>query len=264
MLMSKVKILDYTALVNLRVSLKEFSESFDDPLATIEQNLKDILQMMQEKLDILRAEKERAEEELSRAESDLSDCEASQEWDEEDHCYHPSCNWERIAVNRAQSRYDAACRRFEAAERIFKEVDYEVWQYLKPFGVIQIGGAADYLRKEMSKLDAADDKMSRILDLVEKYLGSKTSPDGTEKDPSQVRKELIQEATDKKDKFIIASREVSARIDDDEEDVYGVDIEDDADRKGAINQFNKNKCPYCGRPLKICICGRGQRELERY
>lgn len=262
--MSKVKILDYTALVNLRASLKEFSESFDDPLATIEQDLKDILQMMQDKLEILREEKERAQEALSQAQSDFSSCEASQEWDEEDHCYRPSCNWERSAVNRAQSRYDAACRKYEAAERIYKEVDYEVSQYLKPFGIIQIGGAADYLRKEISRLDAADDKMGRILDLVEKYLGSKTSPDGTEKDPSEVRRELIQEANDKKDKFIIATREVSARIDDDEEDIYGVDIDDDDNRKGAINQFNRNKCPYCGRPQKICKCGRGQRELERY
>ena len=262
--MSKVKILDYTALVKLRASLKEFSESFDNPLTKIEQDLKDILQMMQDKLEILKQEKDQAEKELSQAQSDLSSCEASQEWDEEDHCYRPSCNWERSAVNRAQSRYDAACRKYETAESIYKEVNYEVWQYLKPSGIIQIGGAADYLRKEMSRLDAADDKMGRILDLVEKYLGSKTSPDGTEKNPSEVRRELIQEATEKKDKFFIATREVSARIDDDEDDVYGVDIEDDDNRKGAINQFNRNKCPYCGRPLKICICGRGQRELERY
>jgi hypothetical protein len=260
--MSKVKILDYTALVNLRTSLKEFSESFEAPLATIEQDLKDILLMMKEKLDLLKVEKDRAEEELSRAESDLSDCEASQEWDEDAHCYRPTCNWERSAVRRSQSRYDSACKRFEDAERIFKEVDYEVWQYLKPFCVIQIGGAADYLRREMSKLDAADDKMGRILDLVEKYLGSKTSPEGVEKKQSEVRKELIQEATDKKYKGYIPSREVSARIDDEEEDVYGVDIEEDVDRKGAIKAFNSNKCPVCGRPVKICVCS--QRELERY
>ena len=263
--MSKVKILDYTALVNLRASLKEFSESFDDPLAAIEQDLQEILQMMQKKLEVLQKDMERAQEQLSRAEAALSRCESSQRWDEEDHCYHPSCDWERGAERAARARFEDARRRFEAAERIYKEVDNEVAQYLKPFGVIQIGGAADYLRKEMSRLKDADDKMGKILDLVERYLGSKTSPDGQEKTPSEVREKLIQEAEDKKGKFRIATREVSARIDEqEEEDVYGVDIKDEDNRIGAIHEFDQNKCPYCGRPKKICVCGRGPRELERY
>ena len=262
--MSQVKILDYTALVNLRASLKEFSESFKSPLESIEQELNDTLQMMEKKLEYFKKAKEHAEEQLSHAESKLRSCEDSQEWDEEEQCYRPSCKWERSSVELARSTYENACKKLEMAEDIYKQVDYEITQYLKPFGIIQIGGAADYLRKEMSSLSEADDKMEKILGLVERYLGSKTSPGGTEKTPSEVRTELIKQAAEKKDKFAIASREVSATIEEGEEDVYGVDINNENERKNAISQFNENKCRYCGRPLKICICGRGQRELERY
>jgi len=263
--MSRAKILDYTALVNLKDSLKRFSECFQEPLNAIESELHDILQMMKEKLDVLYEEKERAKERLERAERARYRCESSQKWNEEDQCYHPSCDLERAAERMARAKYDEACKRYEAAEKIYKEVDYEVSLYLKPFGVIQVGGAADYLQsQENYLLTGADDKMEKILDIVEQILGSRMSPEGVDLSQSDVREKLIQEAQDKKGKFTIANREVSARIDQEEkDDVYDVDINDDDSRKKVINEFNSNKCPRCGRPKKICICGRDPLERER-
>lgn len=260
--MSRIaKILDYTALVNLRTTLQQFSENIIPPLDDIERELNDVLQMMRDKLDVLREEMERAKERLDRAMSARYRCESSQRYDEEEHCYHPSCELERAAERLARAKYEDACKRYEAAERIYKEVDYEVSQYLKPFGIIQIGGAAAYLRGETSDLKKADDKMATILDIVEQILGSKMSPEGSDIPPSNVRSKLNQEAKDKKDKFIDGTKEVSARIGEQEkDDVYGVDINDDGIRQQAINEFNSKKCPYCGRPKKVCICERGSRE----
>ena len=51
--MCRARILDYTALVNLKDSLKRFSKSFEEPLNAIESELHDILQMMKEKLEVL-------------------------------------------------------------------------------------------------------------------------------------------------------------------------------------------------------------------
>ena len=260
----RAKILDYTALVNLRDSLKRFSENIEAPLGDIERELNDILQMMRDKLQVLWEEKERAKQQLERAEAARRRCEASQRYDEEDHSYHPSCDLERSAERMAQARYDTACKRYEAADRIYKEVEYEVSNYLKPFGVILKGGAADYLRKEGSNLDEADDKMGAILNMVEQILGSKMSPNGSDTSPSEVNSRLTQEAKEKKDKFIDATREVTIKIEEQEkDDVYDVDVNDEKKRQEAINEFNRMKCPYCGRPLPICICGRGQRERER-
>lgn len=263
--MSRIaKILDYTALVRLRESMKDFSENIVIPLDNIEQDLQDILQMMKDKLEVLQQEVERARERLDRAEAARYRCESSQRYDEDDHCYHPSCDLERAAERMARAKYEDAKRRYEAAERIYKEVDYEVTQYLKPFGIIQIGGAADYLRKCRTELNDADSKMGSILAIVEEILGSKMSPDGSDVSPSVINSKLTQEAKDKKDKFIDGTKEVSVLIDEQEEaDVYGVDINNDEKRQSAINEFNSNKCPYCGRPQKICRCGRGQRERER-
>lgn len=262
--MCRARILDYTALVNLKDSLKRFSKSFEEPLNAIESELHDILQMMKEKLEVLYKEKERAKEQLDQAERARYRCESSQKWDEDDHCYHPSCELERATEKIARKRYDAASQKYEAAEKIYKEVDYEVNQYLKPFGLLQIGGAADYLRKEEHILQAADDKMEKILDIVEQILGLSMSPEGIDKSPSDVRDKLIQESKEKKGKFAIANREVTARIDEAEkDDVYEVDINVDEERKELINKYESNKCPYCGRPKKVCICGRGPRERER-
>lgn len=262
--MRRARVLDYTALVNLKDELKRFSESLEDPLNDIERELDGILQVMRDKLDILREEVERAKVQLERAERALYRCESSQKWDEEEQCYHPSCSLEKSAERIARARYEAASRRYEAAERIYKEVYFEVSQYNKPFGLIQVGGAAGYLRREESDLKAADEKMGKILDAVEDILGSKMSPEGVDSSPSDVRRKLIHEATDKKGQFAIGTREVSARIDEEEhETVYGVDLRDDEKRKQAINEFNTNKCHRCGRPLKICICGRDPRERVR-
>ncbi len=260
----RAKILDYTALVNLRDSLKVFSENIKQPLDDVKRELNDILQMMRDKLEVLRQEMEHARERLERAEDARYRCEASQRYDEENHCYCPSCDLERAAERMAKAKYEEARRRYEAAERIYKDVDYEVSQYLKPFGTILKGGADDYLRIEGSRLNEADDKMMAILDIVEQILGSKMSPEGSDTSPSAVSSKLTKEAEEKRDKFIDATKEVSVKIEEQKkEDVYSVDVKDEEKRQDAINEFNRNKCWYCGRPLKICICGRGQRERER-
>lgn len=260
----RAKILDYTALVNLRDSLKVFSVNIGAHLDDVERELNDILQMMRDKIEILRQEMEHARERLERAEAARYRCEASQRYDEENHCYRPSCDLERAAERMAKAKYEEAKRRYETAERIYKDVDYEVSQYLKPFGAFLKGGAADYLRIEGSRLEEADDKMMAILDIVEQILGSKMSPEGSDTSPTAVNSKLTEEAEEKKNKFIDATRDVSIKIEEQEkDDVYSVDIKDEEKRQDAINEFNRNKCPYCGRPLKICICGRGQRERER-
>lgn len=259
----RAKILDYTALVNLRDSLKVFSVNIGTHLDDVKRELNDILQMMRDKLEVLRQEMEYARERLERAEAARYRCEASQRYDEENHCYRPSCDLERAAERMARAKYDEAKRRYEAAERIYKEVDYEVSQYLKPFVFLK-GGADDYLRIEGSRMEEADDKMRAILDTVEQIIGSKMSPEGSDSSPTAVNSKLTEEAEKKKGDFIDATKDVSIKIEEQEkDDVYSVDIKDEKKRQDAINEFNRNKCPYCGRPLKICICGRGQRERER-
>ena len=90
------------------------------------------------------------------------------------------------------------------------------------------------------------------------------NPDGLDTAPSEVNSRLTEESKEKKDKFRDATKEVTIKIEEQEkDDVYDVDVNDEKKRQEAINKFNNMKCPYCGRPRIICICGRGQRERER-
>lgn len=129
-------ILDHQTLYELKSRLDYSGDTMLKVLEGVDNYLEGVKEVLKGQVDILREQWEDAQRELSEAEDALSACEASQTWDEEDQEYHPSCNWERSAVERARD-YEYKCReKYERGERILSEVEYEITKYKEPGGVI--------------------------------------------------------------------------------------------------------------------------------
>ena len=168
---TQVKILDYTTLIQLNETLDYTADSLMRIRDGVNQYFDFILDQMQRQVDEIERLMEEAKQRLEEAEADLSSCESSQEWDEEDHCYRPSCDYEKAEVNSARREYDEWQSKYEKAKSILSDVKSEIDKYHQRPGIITPGGGdftIEYTSGEHT--DSSIKKMDEIIEVVEEYI----------------------------------------------------------------------------------------------
>ncbi len=253
--MSKAYIKDYEALLDLRTSMSYCGESLSKFIDEVDSYLDLCMDGFQRQKEVLERLVQEAAERLREAQSDLSDCEHSQEYDEEEKEWRPSCSSERSHVNSAQSRYDKLKDQLDRANNIISNYEYELRQYREPRGILAPGGARaqlEYLANTHTKEGV--EKMDKIIEIVVvKYLGRQIEmptemPEATTKeDAYRLGIERLNQMTEEVDSSKIRKfEEASERI-----------REKQKQESRDLAQPNVMMvCPYCHRPLRICICAR--------
>lgn len=239
-------ILDHQTLYELKSRLDYSGDTMLKVLEGVDNYLEGVKEVLKKQVDILREQWEEAQRELSEAEDALSACEASQTWDEEDQEYHPSCNWERSAVERARD-YEYKCReKYERGERILSEVEYEITKYKEPGGVIAPPGAEKYLENlAKDHTHKAIQKLDDIIEIVERYLrfGVTLSHPGADQ-VSIPEKDNTPEPT-------------SSPTPEDKAGAFNRGTQKVIEANEKIESATRVMvCERCGRPIPLCICPR--------
>lgn len=216
-----------------------------------------VREVLAKQVEYLSNELEEAERALSMAEDNLRSCEASQEWDEEENEYRPSCSNESRAVVRARKVCDECRHKYDEGCRIKDECDKEIELYQEPFGILTPPGGEktlEYLAIEHT--ENATKKMQEILDVIDEYISTPISI-GNAVDNLNMPAALDDERPvedrpltniEKKERFKNAIRNAIERQQD----------QNHGDRK--IADANRvMKCPKCDRPIAACVCGTDDR-----
>lgn len=250
-------IRDHQSLIELNNTLEYSADSILKILEQVDGYLKGVIEALKNQIKVLEDELRAAEEKMSEAEQDLSDCEASQEWDEENEEYRPSCSCEAGRVRLAREIRDKCQERVNQAQSILRDCEYEIEEYKKTPGIVTPPGG-EKLLEGLAKdhTDKATSKMREILAVVERYLRynmstkssmfstASTDLDGTNDSSRTLTPE------EKKERFNSAIQRVIERQ---QNENYGSRQIADANR--VI------RCPRCGRPPIACICN-NTRERE--
>ena len=254
-------IRDHQSLIELNNTLEYSADSILKILEQVDAYLKGVIAALKNQIKLLEDELRVAEENLLQAERDLSACEASQEWDEENSEYRPSCSSEAAQVRLARDIRDKCEERVNLARNIFSECESEINEYKKVPSLTSISGAEKLLESLAKEhTDKATQKMRDILDVVERYLCYKmsirsngsssflsTSPDDIKEGTGTLTPD------EKKERFNNAVQRVIERQ---QSDNYGSHQIADANR--VI------RCPQGGRPPVACICNNARdREYTR-
>lgn len=252
-------IRDHQSLIELNNTLEYSADSILKILEQVDGYLKGVIDALKNQTKVLEEELRAAEEKLSEAEQALSACEASQEWDEEEEEYRPSCNYEAGRVRLAREIRDKCQERVNQAHKILQDCEYEIEQYKYPGGIFYIpppGGEKTMEDLAKEHTDKATSKMRDILAVVEKYLrynmstkASCFSTTPTDIDVANGSSKTLS-PEEKKERFNNAIQKVIERQ---QNENYGSRQIADANR--VI------RCPRCGRPPIACICN-NTRERE--
>ena len=252
-------IRDHQSLIELNNTLEYSADSILKILEQVDGYLKGVIEVLKNQTKELEEELRAAEEKLSEAEQALSDCEASQEWDDEEEEYRPSCNYEAGRVRLTREIRDKCQERVNQAQKIQKDCEYEIEQYKYTGGVMGVpppGGEKTMEDLAKEHTDKATSKMRDILAVVEKYLrynmstkASCFSTTPTDIDVTNGSSKTLS-PEEKKERFNSAIKKVIERQ---QSENYGSRQIADANR--VI------RCPRCGRPPIACICN-NTRERE--
>ncbi len=231
---SKVHISDYTSLIRLNDALDYCGDSLLKLLQEVDAYLQTMLQVFENQWNYFKQQLEQAEQKLREAEQNLANCESSQEWDEEDQCYRPSCSAERSSVESAKNRYYDCKEKYDKACSIVSDCKHEIDEYKFAGGFFRPAGGEktlEYMAKEHT--DEAMRKMDEILNIVVKeYLGrslAETNPnESLPSEKAQNFKDASEKVKDKQ-KAEASSNKI-------------------ADANVAM------VCSGCKRPIPICIC----------
>lgn len=246
-------IRDHRSLIELNNTLGYSADSILKLLDSVKSYMEGVQDVLAKQVEYLAHELEDAEQALAEAEEDLSSCEASQEWDEEEHEYYPSCSSESQAVARAREVRDECKQKYDEGCRINDECKQEIELYKKDGGILSPPGGEkllEYLAVEHT--DSATNKMQEILDTVEDYTrtrvttreSSGNSSDSAASEVSRPSEDRPLADEEKEDRFKNAIRNVIERQQDQN---YGDRMIADANRA--------MKCPRCARPMAACVCG---------
>lgn len=256
-----VKIFDHRSLDELIEAQQYAGDSILKLVAHVGEYFDSMIKSMEDMKKELEKQVQEAQEELSQAESDYSSCLSSQTYDEEDGCYHPSCDAEASYVDHCREVYDDLKKRDEQAAQVLSDCKHELDAYRAPFGFIQPPGGETlmkYLGKEHT--DAACDKMDKIRECVKKYLDVPCSIRDAKQQRNAEQIQLYEEASQKikekeeqeeqenRDKKIDAFRSATERL------------QHSQSREGFRSANAVAICPQCGRPINVCIC---QHIMER-
>lgn len=128
--MAWVRIKDYHSIESLADALSTTGSA----TATVVEAFTDYLrQCIDEILRIqagLTDAKNLVERELAEAQSELESCRWSQEWDEEECEYYPSCDEEEDRRDELQVQYDTLCKAYDSVTDNLKECEWRLKRWL--------------------------------------------------------------------------------------------------------------------------------------
>lgn len=248
---TEIKILDYRTLIQLNENLDYTADSLLRVIAGVNQYFDFVLDQIQRQVEEIERAMNEAKERLDEAEEALSSCEASQEYDEEDGCYYPSCDFEKADVTAARREYEEWQEKYNKAKSILADVEREIEKYhQRPSFVIPGGGESTLESLAKEHTDASTKKMDEIIEVVEEYLASRANLTGENKSVSDVHEESLEALEEEKkstnhekaEKFRAAAEGVRERM------VH------DMPSNALSNEVVI--CAGCHRPLPLCICPR--------
>lgn len=257
----RVNILDDNSLAELQEAQRFASDSIMKVVAHVNEFLDSMIKNMEEQKKMLEEQVKVAKERLDQAEKDYSDCLSSQEYDEEDKCYRPSCDCEAADVDNCREEYDKLKENDEKAERVLSDSKDELSKYHEPGGIITPpGGEAlmKYLATEHT--DKANEKLDKIKECVSNYLSVSCN----------IRNARIQRNAEQEQLYEDGVKDL-------EEEAEANEAQTQIDKATAFRNANETLqkkmsemgyrnanaiaiCPRCKRPVNVCIC---QHILER-
>lgn len=253
-------IRDHRSLIELNNTLNYSADSILKLLDAVKSYLTGVQNVLTKQVECLANELEAAEQVLAEAEERLRSCEASQEWDEEEHEYYPSCSSESHAVARARDVRDECRRKYDDGCRIKSDCEQEIELYQKDCGMLSPCGGEkllEYLAVEHT--DNAAKKMQEILEATEDLISARATIGNDSKCSDSAVSDNVRPGEDKpltdedrKERFKKAIQNVIER----QHDQNSGDLKI-ADANRAM------KCPKCGRPILACICGMDNRISDR-
>lgn len=225
-------------------SLLKIEESVDSYLEGVQEVLKKQQEMIKQKL-------EEAKEKLSEAEEALSSCEASQTKDEDGN-YTPSCDSEQCAVEAARAEVQEWEEKYKKACDIVEEVKKEIDLYHQPSEATAPPGGQCYIKYLAGEhTDKATQGLRQCIENIEDYMSADAN-NGKELG------ERIANPHQKEDDLPLSEEEKAARF----EEMSGYNIKKQGESPDKIADANRvMKCPSCGRPMALCICGNKRSDM---
>ena len=256
-----IVIRDHKSLEELQEAQRFASDSILKVVAHVSDFLDSLMASMQEQKRVLEEQVAEARERLEQAESAYSSCLSSQSYDEEDHCYRPSCDSEAAYVDSCKEEYDELKERDDQAERVLSECDSELSKYRDPGGPLHPPGGEELMKYlAQDHTDKANEKMDKIRKCVLDYLSVQCSissarlqrnaeqaqlyEDGVKQQEEKAEEEEKQAKKDKAKAFHTAT----------------VSMQKEMSRMGYRDANAVAICPGCKRPVNVCIC---QHIMER-
>lgn len=256
-----VKILDHRSLEELQEAQRFASDSILKVVAHVGRYFDSLIKNMEEQKKVLEEQVEAAREQLSRAEEAYSSCLCSQKYDEEDHCYHPSCDSQAAHVDECREVYNDLKERDEKAARVLSDSKGEISKYREPGGIITHPGGETlmkYLAKEHT--DKANEKMDKIRECVSNYLSVSCSIRDAKIQRNEEQTQLYEEGVRNQEK---KAETENAQIKNDKANAFREATYSMQKRMNNMGYRSANAvaiCPGCKRPVNVCIC---QHILER-
>jgi chromosome segregation ATPase len=251
----RVKILDDHSLEELQEAQCFASDSILKVVAHVSEFLDSMIEAMEEQKKVLEEQVEEARERLEHAEEAYSNCLSSQKYDEEDHCYRPSCDSQAARVDSCREEYDDLKERDEKAEHVLSDSKGELSKYREPGGIITPPGG-EALMKYLAKghTDKANEKMDKIRKCVSNYLSVSCS----------IRDAKIQRNAEQAQMYEEGVRELEEKAEADEKQAKKDKAEAFRDATTSMQKKMSEMgyrdanaiaiCPGCKRPVNVCIC----------
>lgn len=245
-------------------SLEELNNVFEytgESMATIEENvsgyINGVKDVLEHQLDAIREQLERAQQELNEAEADLSACESSQEWDEEDECYRPSCNCEMSAVNAARREVEEWQQKYDKGKDIVDQCQREIDDYNAPGGLLFPPGGHCLIENMCDQqtpniTEQLREHIEGVVDILQSEVGVEVASDDIQTNPHVKESDQARSQRDRFAAFKAAAVSVK------QEQAIASELNHIQDANRAM------RCPSCGMPLALCTCRNLHRDINLY
>lgn len=215
-----------------------------------------VVEAIELQCDVIYEKLEEARSELAEAEAALASCEASQNWDEEEGRYTPSCRYEAANVASARKEVDDWQCRYEQAKRILSECKAEQEKYHFKGGFIQPPGG-EWTMRQLVEYDTKDalEALDGVIRDAEDIMVTPLSPDKGSVSLSESPAHNV--PVSERDRPL-TEKERTERA----RNIVGFVMEDiENHHEGKTPRSNRViRCPECGCSLTICTC---QKRLQR-
>lgn len=244
---------DMASLAELNNTMEYVADSLLKIEESVDSYLEGVRTVLEEQKDAIKEKLEEAEERLSEAQIDLSSCEASQTKDEDGN-YTPSCNSEMRAVESARREVERWQKKYDEACRIVSETNHEIDNYRYTGGVFTpLGGKCFIQYLAGPHTDKATEALRGCMDIISEYQEAPAN-----NGEPQVG-EVIENPNKTEDDRALTDEEKQRRF----EDLSGKIIRKQAENSGNIADANRvMKCPDCGRPKALCVCGNVRKDMK--